>query len=40
MWWRYASTNAVYAAMLGKEIARRAWRGEFPGRDGHTAQHQ
>lgn len=27
MWWRYASTNAVYAAMLGKELAARAFRG-------------
>ena len=30
MWWRYASTNAAYAAMLGKEIVKRAWVGDRP----------
>jgi N-acetylglucosaminyldiphosphoundecaprenol N-acetyl-beta-D-mannosaminyltransferase len=34
MWWRYASTNAMYAAMLGRELALRAIRGNRP------TQHQ
>ena len=28
MWWRYASTNTMYAAMLGKELVARALRGD------------
>jgi N-acetylglucosaminyldiphosphoundecaprenol N-acetyl-beta-D-mannosaminyltransferase len=28
MWWRYASTNATFAAMLGKELVARAIRGK------------
>jgi len=34
MWWRYASTNAMYAAMLGKELVARAFRGD------RATQHQ
>lgn len=34
MWWRYASTNAMYAAMLGRELVARAFRGD------RAAQHQ
>jgi N-acetylglucosaminyldiphosphoundecaprenol N-acetyl-beta-D-mannosaminyltransferase len=26
MWWRYASTNAAYAGLIGREIAARAGR--------------
>jgi hypothetical protein len=28
MWWRYFSTNAVYAGLLGKALVRQAVRGK------------
>jgi N-acetylglucosaminyldiphosphoundecaprenol N-acetyl-beta-D-mannosaminyltransferase len=28
MWWRYLSTNAVYAGLLGKELVTRTVRGK------------
>ncbi len=37
MWWRYLSTNAVYAGLLGKELVTKTWRGRAHAAEGEVA---